>query len=284
MNKKTKPTFIGVGGQKCATTWISECLRWHPQIFMSSPKELHFFSGDMKKGAEWYLDFFKSSEKYTTRGEYSTSYLHTTGTAKKIYDNLGSVQILIAIRNPVDRFTSHYKHLIRDGALNAPAHNTLTLKNYQDSVSKYPELLKNGLYSEYINHYIKQFNRKKVHIMVKEQIDENAKGVLTKLYDFLNVESNYTPPILNKKVSPGIIPKSQNMETFRQKVYSVLNKALPIAIIIIRRLRLAEVYRKLNKSKDEFSIDENVTKELISYYKEDIAKTEKILGDKLKYW
>jgi len=283
MEKKTQPTFIGVGGQKCATTWISECLRWHPQIFMSTPKELHYFSGGMKKGIEWYLNNFSNSEKYQARGEYSTGYLHAPKGAENIYNTLGPVKILISIRNPVDRFISHYKHYIRDGHVSNPDNNILTLKNFQEAVTKHPELLTNGLYSKSINRYIKKFHRKNVHLMTKEQIDVNPKLMLKKLYLFLSVDSMYTPPILNKKVSPGIIPKSQNIETFRQKVYTFLSNKMPIAITLIRRFRLAEVYRNMNKSKDEFNIDDNVEKELIKFYQDDIKKTENIFGEKLNY-
>ena len=35
-----KPNFLGVGGVKCGSTWLAECLRDHPQFFLSSPKEL----------------------------------------------------------------------------------------------------------------------------------------------------------------------------------------------------------------------------------------------------
>lgn len=45
-----RPDFIGIGAQKCATTWLALCLRQHPQIFMASPKELKYFNENFARG------------------------------------------------------------------------------------------------------------------------------------------------------------------------------------------------------------------------------------------
>jgi hypothetical protein len=37
--------FIGVGAAKCGTTWLSERLDEHPEVFMSPVKEMHWFDG-----------------------------------------------------------------------------------------------------------------------------------------------------------------------------------------------------------------------------------------------
>ena len=38
------PDFLVVGPQRTGTTWLSENLRLHPEVFVSYPKELHFFN------------------------------------------------------------------------------------------------------------------------------------------------------------------------------------------------------------------------------------------------
>ncbi|HUO47140.1 MAG TPA: sulfotransferase [Acidimicrobiia bacterium] len=38
-----RPDFVGIGAQKCGTTWLYERLRQHPEIWMPRWKELHFF-------------------------------------------------------------------------------------------------------------------------------------------------------------------------------------------------------------------------------------------------
>jgi hypothetical protein len=40
----TFPDFLGIGAQRAGTTWLSENLRQHPQIWMPPKKELHYFN------------------------------------------------------------------------------------------------------------------------------------------------------------------------------------------------------------------------------------------------
>jgi len=104
------PTYIGIGAMKSATTWLSECLRYHPEIFISSPKEIHFFSINYDKGMNWYLKHFNKSSNYKSKGEFSVSYLSHPEASKRIKKNLGEIKLLVSLRNPVERFISHYKY------------------------------------------------------------------------------------------------------------------------------------------------------------------------------
>ncbi|MDB4558748.1 sulfotransferase [Amylibacter sp.] len=35
--------FLGVGAQKSGTTWLSNYLAGHPEVYMSALKEMHFW-------------------------------------------------------------------------------------------------------------------------------------------------------------------------------------------------------------------------------------------------
>ena len=41
--------FIGVGFPKCGTTWLTECLREHPEIALPNRKHLSFFNEVLDK-------------------------------------------------------------------------------------------------------------------------------------------------------------------------------------------------------------------------------------------
>src|SRR5687768_12562785 len=112
------PTFVGIGGQKCASTWMSECLRRHPQVLLTTPKELRYFTDQRAYGIEWFLDHFVTTrEGVVAAGEFSSNYLYDPGCAERILEALGPVRILAVVRDPVDRMLSHVKHLVRDGML-----------------------------------------------------------------------------------------------------------------------------------------------------------------------
>ena len=61
------PDFLIVGPQRTGTTWLHANLREHPEVLMSEPKEIFFFSrlktpehpGYQSNDLEWYLKLFR---------------------------------------------------------------------------------------------------------------------------------------------------------------------------------------------------------------------------------
>jgi len=41
---RSLPDFLGIGAQRCGTTWVYEQLRKHPEVWMPPVKELHYFN------------------------------------------------------------------------------------------------------------------------------------------------------------------------------------------------------------------------------------------------
>jgi hypothetical protein len=130
------PDFLIIGPQRTGTTWLHAHLRFHPQILLSEPKELFFFSSlehrDRKRFVSdelgHYLRFFRDplwrfaaktaiclrrhGELYrpTVRGEATASY---AAMAPAVIDDIVAlkpdVRALLMIRHPIDRAWSHAK-------------------------------------------------------------------------------------------------------------------------------------------------------------------------------
>ena len=71
-----KPTFIGIGAQKCASTWIYDILKDHPDVALSELKEVDFFSYKYDHGLQWYENNFSEAGTQSVIGEISPSYFH----------------------------------------------------------------------------------------------------------------------------------------------------------------------------------------------------------------
>lgn len=130
------PDFLIIGPQRTGTTWLHAHLRFHPQIFLSEPKELYFFSSlearDPKRFVSdqlgWYLRYFREPlwlraaktaiclrrhrELYRpiVRGEATASY---AAMAPAVIDDLVAlrpdVRAILMIRHPIERAWSHAK-------------------------------------------------------------------------------------------------------------------------------------------------------------------------------
>ena len=54
------PTFVGLGSQRSASTWLHSVLKAHPQITMTSRKEANYFGYEIQwHNLNWYTDLFR---------------------------------------------------------------------------------------------------------------------------------------------------------------------------------------------------------------------------------
>ena len=79
--------FLIFGAAKSATTWLQRSLERSPTISMPSP-ELHYFSDEYHRGADWYLSQFDFSKPDAIVGEKSNTYLTQPEAAERIREAL----------------------------------------------------------------------------------------------------------------------------------------------------------------------------------------------------
>lgn len=241
------PTFIGIGGQKCASTWLSECMRCHPQVQVSTPKEIRYFSDYNYKSIGWYLNYFSEDSK--CRGEFSSNYIYFPEVAKKIRSEIGIVKIIAVVRQPSARSLSHIKHLIRDGHLDRRS-GELNKKEVEEIVKQFPKVIENSKYAEGLRAYREAFGDISVFAVTQAACRSTPESVLRDLWSFLQVELDVDIPSANRTVSFGIVPKWQWAEDARRWTYAHAKRFLPILINAVRRTGLASAYRRLNEGND----------------------------------
>lgn len=115
INKAYKlPNFLGLGSQRCASSWLYQILKSHPDIIMTSKKETRYFSHNISsKSLEWYSNLFEKEEDQLTINQpyllgeidpsYSAMYHQEVLLVKNIIPHL---KIILIIRHPVERIIS----------------------------------------------------------------------------------------------------------------------------------------------------------------------------------
>lgn len=104
------PNVFIIGAPKCGTTALSDYLRGHPQVFMSIPKEPHYFAFDLptlrrlgRPTLEAYLALFNAAEDtYLAAGEASVWYLYSRDALPEIARTLPSARFIAMVRNPIE--------------------------------------------------------------------------------------------------------------------------------------------------------------------------------------
>lgn len=103
------PDFLVLGQGKAGTSLMYRVLAENPEIGVSRPKELHFFSNRFDKGLDWYRSHFDHVADSAKRvGDISPSYLKPEA-IDRIVDTFGrNIQVIFILRRPIERFYSRY--------------------------------------------------------------------------------------------------------------------------------------------------------------------------------
>ena len=188
------PTFVIVGAQKCGTSSLSATLRLHPQIFMSRPKELHFFDNRFDRGLDWYAEQFTPRPRQLAAGEGSPNYLYHPEAPRRIAESLPEVQLIVMLRDPAKRAYSHYWHTQRLGAETVDFETALTLEPQRIASGKPSD---RGRYS-YVDrgHYLPQVEnleslvgRDRLHVILLDNLVDERIETLRRTFRFLGVEA-----------------------------------------------------------------------------------------------
>jgi hypothetical protein len=106
--KLNKPNFFIIGAPKCGTTSLSKWLSNHSEIFITEPKEPHYFSPDIGRDEKIktindYENLFSCVEKgHKAVGEASVFYLYSKVAIPHILEYQPKAKFIVVLRNPVE--------------------------------------------------------------------------------------------------------------------------------------------------------------------------------------
>jgi len=285
------PNFIIVGAPKAGTTSLYHYLTEHPQVFMSDPKEVNYFSREESEAQELYYDVLKASslseyENLFTNvtheiaiGEGSVSYLFYPKTPSKIKETIPDVKIVILLRDPVERAFSHYLMDYRLGLVDLSFEEIV----YKSGTHKYLNLyfqqyLELGLYYEQIKRYLEIFGEKQVKIYLQEDLRVDTKGVVSDLYDFLGVDKSFTPEI-EREHNVFSMPKNKLIRKLyaSQQMRSWAVKLLPMSL-------KETVVNLLFERKQKPKLSAETREYLQNFYRTDIQKLQRLINRDLSAW
>lgn len=107
------PNLIVIGAQKCGTAALHHYLGLHPEIQMSTPKELGFFikEHNWDRGVDWYRRHFDPDAP--VRGESSpdyTAYPHYAGVPERMRSLVPDARLIYVVRDPIERIAAGWVH------------------------------------------------------------------------------------------------------------------------------------------------------------------------------
>ena len=260
---------IIIGAMKCGTSSLYSYLEGHPEICPAVGKEPEFFSENqaITLQVDNYSDlwsFNDSVHKYALEASTGyTKYPTEPNVPKKMYNYGIRPRFIYIIRNPFDRITSHYNFRIWD--------ETWRL-NIVD-----PHLINISNYFLQLEQYRKYFPLEDILILDFDDLRNNPRSLLQRIYQFLDLSPGYFPDDYKVENPTPIITKfEKNLRIL--KLYFLVN-CIPNSIKKFGKKMLVRTFppkkRILTDVEKEFVYNE---------LKQDMAHLHHIYGIDVSKW
>jgi hypothetical protein len=239
-----------VGAPKCGTTALYEYLKLHPEIFMPEVKEIHFFGSDLEFknrviNKKMYLSLFSSAQNEKRIGEASAWYLYSKRAAEEIKHFSPYSKIIIMLRSPVDLlYSNYYQFLYNENEDIRSFEDALIaepLRKQGRMIPKRAHFIQGLFYSEtvkfteQIERYIDKFRRKRIHIIIYDDLKKNIFKVYKETLAFLDVDLNFQPDF--QVVNPN--------KKSRSRVLRRILMNQPFFFRIMGKILIPEAYREI---------------------------------------
>jgi hypothetical protein len=296
-----KPNFFIVGAPKCGTTAISEYLREHRAIFMSQPKEPHFFAEDFValriiKSLDGYESLFQNAtSEHLAVGEASVSYLYSSVAIRNIHQFNRDAKIIAMLRNPVDLVYSLHSQLVytchedekdfqKAWKLQAERRNGNRVpKHFHKAV--YLQYAQVGRLGVQVERLLTIFPLEQVKLILLDDFIANPQAVYEDIISFLEVPSD----------GRSIFPRINENKRPRMSWLNNLTQAPPEVVRYtanvfkkfpgMKSLNVRKKIQRLNaKREPRPPLPLAVRAELIDNFREDIDKLSRIVDRDLSDW
>lgn len=194
------PTYIIAGAMRCGTTALNSYLRDHPEVAVSSTKEVHFFDEKWDRGLDWYREQFPGSAGAVAIGEATPNYVFRPFALDRIRDTLRDVKLIVMLRNPTDRAYSHYWHDRTRGKTDGEFADVVGRELAGEDIGP-AAYVDRGRYRWQIEEVLARFPRSALHVAAFEDMRMDPGRVYGDICAFIGVDAGFRPERLGQAVN-----------------------------------------------------------------------------------
>lgn len=239
---EVKPNFIGIGAQKCASTWIYRVLQDHPEVLVATPKELDFFSYFYGRGFQWYERHFQSKQNVRAIGEISPSYFCDPCAPYRINAYNSEMRIIITLRDPLERAYSNHLHEVRMGHFEGED------ISFESGLRNNPMYIEQSRYGTHLKNWFDVVPEERRLVLLQEEIKQSPDEQVRRIYNFLNIDEKHSPQFLNQRANRSYLPRSKALEKLIKKSgHSARKAGFGKAVDAIKQTGLVDYIRNLNR-------------------------------------
>lgn len=304
LDPASSPDFIIAGVPKSGSSSLAHYLRQHPRVFFSALKEPNYFRTDDRKflfrdfkrrqpastrqiaerTPAWYQSFFRPALPGQVRGEGSVSYFRGgRDTALRINAALPSVKILIILRQPADRAYSNYLHQRRAAAETLSFTDALAIETRRLAVPMHGfwGYREDGYYHDKLLAFYEVFGRERIKVLLHDDWSDPA-AFMREIFTFIGVDPG-VPIDTARRYNLGRVPL---FPPVNRRLEPATSRALQKWVPASAWNYLREMLNRLRAQnlRPAPPLDPVVRRSLTEGYREDILKTQTLIGRDLSAW
>ena len=275
-------SFIGIGAQKCASSWVHDLLADHPEVAVPRLKEVDFFTHHFENGYRWYEHQLLVRPGAIAAGENSPSYMHEPAVPERVFAYRPDMKIVVSLRDPVERVLSQHRHMVGLGRVPSA---DLSL---EAALATNPTYVDQGFYHRHLRRWTDRFGLERLHAILLEDIRSDPAAVARGLYQFVGVGADHAPASLRQVINPSYMPNNHVLEErIRQLRRAMIAKGAGRAWRLLGDTGLRRIYRALNRKSGAEVIPEarpETLQQLRIGFADDVEQLGRLLKRDLSGW
>jgi len=297
------PTFVVAGAARSGSTAIIEALREHPDVFVTQPKEPHFFAfaGHRVKFAgpgdattinrvavtdtSDYLRLYPSETgPFRALGEGSVSTLYYAQQSIETMQRLrADMRVVLILREPVARAWSSHQYLRARGYepvadfVQAVACEDERVANNWHHLWHYTRMSR---YADSVRAFFDAFGADRVRVWLYEDLQRNSAAVVDEVLTFVGADPARSPRSEVARVNASGAPRYAGAQQVLR--WAGRQPALRESLKRVVPFGVREQIRNANLKPD--GVDEDVRRALGPHFADDTAALGTILGRPLTEW
>jgi hypothetical protein len=178
------PNFFVIGAAKAGTTSLHYYLDQHPHVYMSDPKELHYFCDpDCEKWESLYREHFPIDAKI--RGEASTLYSRSPaipGVPGRLKSLVPDAKLVYVVREPVERALASWREERFHVSDRRPI--DVAFANPEDPHNPYVAASR---YAEQLDAYLEHFSPEQLLVIDHRDLATDTAKTVRRVIEFLGL-------------------------------------------------------------------------------------------------
>lgn len=289
--------FLVIGTEKGGSTYLLNCLRQHPAIYMPNNEPSYFddcfYDPDNMTGLS---EHFEGDIAGKLLGIKRPSMLANPNFSRRAHTHFPDAKMVAVLRHPVKRALSAYVHHRAINTIPNVSAEEFFNTVLKSEITGYPRaknILEYGLYNKHLGELDRYYPNDQLLLIILDDLKNSPEEMIRKTYCFLGVDNCFKPK--EPKIKPMPAPYSSIKTLYRRFMTKLIYEMNADGYLQERRGRghtLVQYYNRcmirmmdlvLPRGKPP-KLSATLHAKLNNFYIDDICALEKRLGRKLDHW